>query len=221
MALSAKLKLGFINCSCLKPASDHEDVQRWIRYDYVVTCWTLNSMVIKLSDAFLYAQSACEIWKRIGERYGQSNGPLIFQLERELSKINQGKEDWKDCCKTQIWFDEHFNRDLPFDMGYENEVRMNQGGNEDSKLVAAVYQEMMKLFKGNGIMEDNGSASTSHAGVSNHMSPNLSLFISTRTLKTLINVHLTNSSSKTVTIVGQVRITPSLILTDVFYLPDF
>ncbi|GJS07455.1 retrovirus-related pol polyprotein from transposon TNT 1-94 [Tanacetum coccineum] len=63
MALGAKLKLGFIDGSCPKP---------------------------ELSDAFLYAQSACELWKEIAERYGQSNRPLIYQLERELSKITQG-----------------------------------------------------------------------------------------------------------------------------------
>ncbi|GJR58888.1 reverse transcriptase domain-containing protein [Tanacetum coccineum] len=34
------------------------------------------------SHAFLYTQSASELWKEIGERYGQSNGPLVYQLER-------------------------------------------------------------------------------------------------------------------------------------------
>ncbi|PWA55594.1 hypothetical protein CTI12_AA427070 [Artemisia annua] len=47
-------------------------------------------MVNELSEAFLYAQSAFELWKEVTERYGQSNGPLIYQLERELSKITQG-----------------------------------------------------------------------------------------------------------------------------------
>nr|GEU79068.1 hypothetical protein [Tanacetum cinerariifolium] len=82
MALGAKLKLGFIDGSCVKPTSDHDE--SWIRCDYMVTCWILNLMVTELSDAFLYAQSACELWKEIGERYVQSNGPLFYQLEREL-----------------------------------------------------------------------------------------------------------------------------------------
>ncbi|PWA78615.1 hypothetical protein CTI12_AA198650 [Artemisia annua] len=47
-------------------------------------------MVNELSEAFLYAHSAFELWKEVTERYGQSNGPLIYQLERELSKITQG-----------------------------------------------------------------------------------------------------------------------------------
>ncbi|GJX43050.1 putative reverse transcriptase domain, ribonuclease H-like domain, aspartic peptidase domain protein [Tanacetum coccineum] len=68
MALGAKLKLGFIDGSCNRPSVDNVDEQRWIRCDYMVTCWILNSMVAELSDAFLYAQSAFELWKEITER---------------------------------------------------------------------------------------------------------------------------------------------------------
>ncbi|PWA55348.1 hypothetical protein CTI12_AA427390 [Artemisia annua] len=70
MALGAKLRLGFIDGSCPKPLVTVVNVQRWIRCDYMVTCWILNSMVNELSEAFLYAQSACELWKEIAERYG-------------------------------------------------------------------------------------------------------------------------------------------------------
>ncbi|GKB91690.1 hypothetical protein Tco_0963962 [Tanacetum coccineum] len=50
----------------------------------------LNSMVADLSNAILYADSAYELWKEICERYGQSNGPLIYQNEWELSNVVQG-----------------------------------------------------------------------------------------------------------------------------------
>nr|GFC50547.1 hypothetical protein [Tanacetum cinerariifolium] len=90
MALGAKLKLGFIDGSCNRPSVDNVDKQRWIRCDHMVTCWILNSMVAELSNAFLYAQSACELWKEITKRYRQSNGPFIYQLERKLSLITQG-----------------------------------------------------------------------------------------------------------------------------------
>lgn len=56
----------------------------------MVACWILNSMIAELSDGFLYAQSAFELWKELSERSGQSNGPLIYQVERELSKVSQG-----------------------------------------------------------------------------------------------------------------------------------
>lgn len=51
MALGAKLKLGFIDGTCVKPAVTDVNYQRWIRCDYMVTCWVLNSMVTELSDA--------------------------------------------------------------------------------------------------------------------------------------------------------------------------
>nr|GEX60030.1 retrovirus-related Pol polyprotein from transposon TNT 1-94 [Tanacetum cinerariifolium] len=58
MALGAKLKLGFIDGTCAKPTVNDVNYQRWIRCDYMATCW--------------------------------SNGPLIYQLKRELSHISQG-----------------------------------------------------------------------------------------------------------------------------------
>nr|GEX67449.1 hypothetical protein [Tanacetum cinerariifolium] len=90
MALGAKLKLGFIDGSSPKPAIIHNDYQRWVRCDYIVTCWILNSIVAELFESFLYAQSASDLWKELEERYGQSNGPLIYHVEREISKVTQG-----------------------------------------------------------------------------------------------------------------------------------
>ncbi|GJR42949.1 pyridoxal 5'-phosphate synthase-like subunit PDX1.2 [Tanacetum coccineum] len=276
MALGAKLKLGFIDGSCVKPASDHDDLQRWIGCDYMVTCWILNSMVTELLDVFLYAQSACELWKEIRERYGQSNGQLVYQLEGELSKISQSnllvasyfnklKKCWDElhningmptcncgkmreytcsvleksqilamdplptvnkayCIVQQIekqkqvtnhvfepaaffanmnnkndrypdWykgkkakknnrlvkhvnsgFDEHFSRETPFDMGYENEVSLGQNGHVDQKLVAAVCQEMMKMFRGKAISEDKEGTSSSHAGILSCFTASFALF---------------------------------------------
>ncbi|GJR48344.1 retrovirus-related pol polyprotein from transposon TNT 1-94 [Tanacetum coccineum] len=253
MALGAKLKLGFIDGSCLKPGVEDADLQRWIRCDYMVTCWILNSMVTELSDAFLYAQSACELWKEIAERYEQSNGPLIYQFERELSKITQGKKAKKQgriATNVSSRFDDHFSADTPFDMGYENEIGTTSGGGVDQRLVAAVCQEMMKMFKGKG--GDNGisryHASTLHAGILScctasfalfchprmnikenwikdtgaldHMTPNFDLFISITHLKNPIIVYLPDGNSKIVIIVAKVQLTPSLILTNVFYVPE-
>ncbi|GJX82365.1 hypothetical protein Tco_0331846 [Tanacetum coccineum] len=58
-------------------------------------------------------------------------------------------------------------------------------------------------------------------GASNHMTPNFNLFISVTHLKNPITVHLPDGNSKIVTIVGKVQLAPSLILTNVFYVPEF
>ncbi|GJY90478.1 retrovirus-related pol polyprotein from transposon TNT 1-94 [Tanacetum coccineum] len=150
IALGAKLKLGFIDGSCPKPD-----------------------------------------WKVIAYRYGQSNGPLVYQLGREQSKISQGsrndgRNDEKRFCNgcnqeghkvdqyfekigyhdwykgkkakkqnmiaanVSAGFDDHCSADIPFGMGSENEIGLNQGSGFDQKLVADVCQEMMRMFKGKG-----------------------------------------------------------------------
>ncbi|GJX94425.1 retrovirus-related pol polyprotein from transposon TNT 1-94 [Tanacetum coccineum] len=272
MALGAKLKLGFIDGSCLKPSITDDNVQRWVRCDYM------------LSEAFLYAQSAYELWKEIAERYGQSNGPLIYQLKRELSKITQGnlsiaaffnklKRCWDElqnlnglpvsnCGKMQEctcaiydkflerdshlnfgirigypdWykgkkakknarivahvnsgFEEMISGDTPFDLSFENDIGMGQNGSVDQRLVAVVCSEMMKMFKGKRIVDDNNGAirnyasTSTHAGASDHMTPHFSLFITTRYLSDPIMVHLPYGRSLKVTIVGEDLTTEEIV----------
>nr|GEV60494.1 hypothetical protein [Tanacetum cinerariifolium] len=68
MALGAKLKLGFIDGSCIKPDVGYTELQS-------------------------------ELWKEIAERYGQSNGLLVYQLEREFSKITQDERMYLDVLE--------------------------------------------------------------------------------------------------------------------------
>ncbi|GKB05824.1 retrovirus-related pol polyprotein from transposon TNT 1-94 [Tanacetum coccineum] len=313
MALGAKLKLGFIDGSCVKPATASDDLQRWIRCDYMVTCWILNSMVTELSDAFLYAQSAnsnsklIQFLMKLNDEYesvrsqilamdplptvnkayyivqqiekqkqvtNHSFEPIAFFANINNKSNNSGRKDnrgnrnenrgetsrndtsYKKICTgcgqegylfeqcferigypdwykgkkgkknsrmaahVNSRFDEHFNRETPFDMGYENEVGMSQHGNVDQKLVAVVCQEMMKLFKNKGVMEEKGFAGSSHAVILSLFTASFALFCHHDMdlfLDWVSDTGASNHMSKTVTIVGQVQLTPSLILTDVFY----
>nr|GEV47984.1 sulfotransferase 16 [Tanacetum cinerariifolium] len=170
-------------------------------------------------------------FNEIANRYGQSNGPLIYQLERELSQITQdwlsrlvekAKKSGRLAAHVNYGFEEHFHGDTPFDLGIENEVAYGQNGGVDQKLVVAVCQEMMKIFKGESVMEDKTYASTSQAGImslftasfalfchpsmnikkdwvndtgaSDHVTPNKSLFISTTVLKKPISLHLPDAA---------------------------
>nr|GEW19081.1 hypothetical protein [Tanacetum cinerariifolium] len=170
MELGAKLKLGFIDGSCPKPGigdvelqrwircdymvrMDKIDVelQRWIRCDYMVTCWILNLMVTEFSDAFLYAQSASELWKEIAERYRHNSRnvgmnfktSMLYQLviveghtvDQCFEKIGypnwykgkKAKKQRRIAASVSGAFDDHFSGDTPFDLGNENEIRVNQG----------------------------------------------------------------------------------------------
>nr|GEV28941.1 hypothetical protein [Tanacetum cinerariifolium] len=104
-------------------------------------------------------------------------------------KGKKAKKSNKLAAHVNSGFDEHFHGDTPFDMGSENEVAFGHNG-VDQKLEATVCQEMIKMFKGKNVMEDKNYASAYQAGAYDHMTPNISLFISTRILKKPIIVHL-------------------------------
>ncbi|GJX03535.1 NSP-interacting kinase 1-like protein [Tanacetum coccineum] len=154
----------------------------------------------------------------------------------DWSKGKKAKKQGRIAAHVNSGFDEYFSGESPFDMGNKNEVANNQNGGYYQKLVAAVCQEVMKMFRGKGLASE-GNAGTSHAsiwscctasfplfchpnmniridsvtdrGASDHMTPNFSLFIIVTYLKNTILVHLPNGTSKTVTIVSQPKIVRS------------
>jgi LTR polyprotein gag-polypeptide-like protein len=77
-ALIAKNKEGFITGINKRPDDNHKDFLRWKRADYMVMSWILSSMNAEIADDFVYIESAIELWQELQERYGQSNGPLIY-----------------------------------------------------------------------------------------------------------------------------------------------
>lgn len=58
----------------------------------MVTSWILNSIDPGISDAFLYVNSSHQLWEELNERFGQSNGPLLYQIEKEISSLSQDNE---------------------------------------------------------------------------------------------------------------------------------
>ncbi|KAK9688891.1 hypothetical protein RND81_09G019100 [Saponaria officinalis] len=89
LALGSKNKQGFLDGTTVKPSANSPKLQQWTRCDNMVRCWLLNSMVNGIKEGFLSAKSAKLLWSEIKERYGQSNGPLLFQLKKELRNITQ------------------------------------------------------------------------------------------------------------------------------------
>ncbi|XP_022859081.1 uncharacterized protein LOC111379875, partial [Olea europaea var. sylvestris] len=90
IALGVKLKLGFVNGKCEKPDSESKNFDQWNRVDCMVRSWTLNSISKEIVEAFIFTTSAKELWDELNERYGECNGPLLYQLQREISSMTQG-----------------------------------------------------------------------------------------------------------------------------------
>lgn len=92
MALGTKSKLGFVDGSMNRPIEGSPNLQKWLRCDYMVRCWILNSLTSEISESFMYVQSAKELWEELAKRFSEANGPLIYQLHRDLCLLSQENE---------------------------------------------------------------------------------------------------------------------------------
>ena len=66
--------------------------EQWIRCNSMIVSWLLNSIVPELPKAFLYTGSALELWTELTERFGQNNGPLLYQVQKDISVLYQGND---------------------------------------------------------------------------------------------------------------------------------
>ncbi|KAL2249476.1 UNVERIFIED_CONTAM: Retrovirus-related Pol polyprotein from transposon TNT 1-94 [Sesamum indicum] len=89
VSLGTKMKLGFIDGSFPKPVPGSTTFEQWRRVDLTVTSWLWNSMSKDIVESFMYCNTSRELWLAIQARYGRSNGPLIYQLQRELCSAAQ------------------------------------------------------------------------------------------------------------------------------------
>ncbi|KAH0681315.1 hypothetical protein KY284_022400 [Solanum tuberosum] len=93
IALSAKNKVGFIDGSIIPPSIPSESHRYWSRCNNMVISWLLNSLSKEIAESVLYSKTTKHIWEELEEKFGQSNGPLLYQLQKEISELAQGNLD--------------------------------------------------------------------------------------------------------------------------------
>ncbi|XP_057249409.1 uncharacterized protein LOC130590847 [Beta vulgaris subsp. vulgaris] len=49
----------------------------------------VNNDSNEISENFTFVESSIQLWSEVCERYGQSNGPQIYQLKKDLEKLKQ------------------------------------------------------------------------------------------------------------------------------------
>ena len=59
----------------------------------MVISWILNALAKEISESVFYTTTAYEIWTELEERFGQSNGPQLFQIQKEPNQIAQGSSN--------------------------------------------------------------------------------------------------------------------------------
>lgn len=90
IALSYKLKLGFVDGTYPKPTGNAPLLAHWMRCNNMVTSWLLNYVSIDIRNSIVYMKYASDIWIDLQVRYSQSNFPKLFQLRSEISHLTQG-----------------------------------------------------------------------------------------------------------------------------------
>lgn len=90
IALSSKLKLGFIDGSYTSPDANSVLLAYWNRCNHMVISWLLNSISADIRNSIVYMHTAKLIWDDLAIRYAQSNLPKLFNLRKELSQLTQG-----------------------------------------------------------------------------------------------------------------------------------
>jgi hypothetical protein len=93
MGLSIKNKLGFADGSIGPPKEGINSplYSLWSRCNNVVITWILNCVSKEIHSTVLYKQTACEIWTILKNRFSQSNGPQIFQVEQAIGSLSQSQ----------------------------------------------------------------------------------------------------------------------------------
>ena len=109
MALYARNKVSFIDGTLLKPSVSSFDFKKWIRNDYIVRSWIINSMERGIAETFMFVDSTYQLWKEVKDRYGQSNVPQLFDLHRSLFLIEQKDSSINEyyAKKKRIWDEIH------------------------------------------------------------------------------------------------------------------
>ena len=75
--------------------------------------WILNCVSKKIHASVLYKPTAYVIWKELQDKFSQSNGPQIFQLEKVIGYLTQNqipvidyythfKDFGKNCSITHL-----------------------------------------------------------------------------------------------------------------------
>ncbi|KAL0390975.1 UNVERIFIED_CONTAM: hypothetical protein Scaly_0454600 [Sesamum calycinum] len=89
VSFGMRMKLGYIDGSFLAPATGSRTFEQRRGADLMVTFWIWNSILKNIVEAFMYVSSSGKLWLELQRRYGRSNGPMLYQIQQELSMVSQ------------------------------------------------------------------------------------------------------------------------------------
>lgn len=105
IALSAKLKLGFIDGTLPPPLTTSSQYALWKRSNDLVISWLLNSVSSEIRKSIVYMHTAHQIWVDLSTRYSQNNVPRLFHLRKELASLTRGTVGFQPNMVVRVWDD--------------------------------------------------------------------------------------------------------------------
>ena len=91
-ALSAKNKLGVVTGTFTSPPSTSPLFAQWQRVNDMVITWILNTVSDEISNSMNYLDNAQTVWHELNERFDAVNDHKIYEVQRELFKLEQGTD---------------------------------------------------------------------------------------------------------------------------------
>ncbi|GJX86409.1 putative RNA-directed DNA polymerase [Tanacetum coccineum] len=89
IALKGKNKMGFIDGTCVKPATSVVLSQQWERCNVIVLGWILGSLSQDLYAGQVYSDIASELWNELQETYDKMDGSVVFNLMHKINNLRQ------------------------------------------------------------------------------------------------------------------------------------
>ncbi|KAL2238289.1 UNVERIFIED_CONTAM: hypothetical protein Sindi_1020600 [Sesamum indicum] len=220
-ALGARQKIGFIDGTCPKPTQDQAEIEQWQKTDCMVITWILNSISKNIVEAFLYTTSARDLWLELESRFGESNGPLLYQIQIEIGPISQNNNSVAIYYTNlkRLWDELAALDPIP-------SCSCGAGKKIAEKIVST---QLIQFLVGLSDAYDHvrnqmllmDPLPSIDSGASTHMCMNRSLFKSLQPLKNKSFIKLPNGSSCEVEHAGNIDISQHIILEDVLYVPVF
>ena len=88
-ALDSKNKTDFVDGTIKAPTSSSDpNFLTWKKCNIMVLSWLINSMLKDLISSVIYLNTAQEVWIDLKNRFSQSNGLRVFELQRMVSTLS-------------------------------------------------------------------------------------------------------------------------------------
>ncbi|KAL2243905.1 UNVERIFIED_CONTAM: hypothetical protein Sindi_0508500 [Sesamum indicum] len=100
-ALTAKMKVDFIDGTTVRPPTNTEEFRRWNRIDSMVTTWILNCMIKELAESFMYVGSLRELWIELEPRYVTKAYSMLIRMEKQM-QMSLGSMETNSGAAFQI-----------------------------------------------------------------------------------------------------------------------